>query len=515
VNKKVLVIGNNTEDTDNQTQKLAHNDLSRNHGLLQEGDAATKFGYYHSSIADASSGYLIETAKTFDEVILLDQPMKEWTSKKILLSTLKLFQDLERNSNYWGITVKYKDNRNTKIYNDWIQYFKTNKSFCIYPWVFCGDDGGTVNLCERSGKKMSDVQSIDDWGSNSEYKEIRQQMLDGKRMPENCSVCYEYEDKGMTSYRVHDSLDFIAELGIESIDDLEKIESPHYYDIRSSNKCNLMCRMCKPQHSHLLKKEFDQHPDLAKGSPQQGWDDNYKFSKLINTVDVNTLTDTHTVYLCGGEPTIMKETYSFMRNCIDAGNTDFKLTIGTNAHFFSETFWDLSKHFTQLHFSVSCDGYGVVNDYIRWNSNWDKLIENCEKIKSLGHQFTWNHVPTIWGIHRTHEFFEFASKNFPMELLYLQYNSVDLHSAFISPMIDECIESLRRTKETKLYHSDGKDCTSGIDSLLAHYESYQPEPEKVEKFFRWNDIMDSARNIKLKDYIPDLESYRPASLKDM
>jgi len=105
MNKKVLVIGNNTEDTDNQTQKLAQDNLSKNYGLLKEGDTPTKIGYYHSGIADASSGYLIEIAKTFDEVILLDQPMKEWTSKKLLLSTLKLFQELERNSNHWGITV--------------------------------------------------------------------------------------------------------------------------------------------------------------------------------------------------------------------------------------------------------------------------------------------------------------------------------------------------------------------------------------------------------------------------
>ena len=91
----------------------------------------------------------------------------------------------------------------------------------------------------------------------------------------------------------------------------------------------------------------------------------------------------------------------------------------------------------------------------------------------------------------------------------MQYNFVDLHSAFISPMIEEVKESLRLTQETKLYYSDGKDCKSGIDGLLEHYKYYKTEPEKVEKFFKWNDIMDSARNIMMVDYIPDLDAYRP------
>lgn len=507
MNKKVLVIGNNTEDTDIRTEILANNNKSKNFGLLQEDDDASEVGFYHSSLADASSGFLINTAKNFDEVILLDQPLSEWTSQKILLSTLKLFQDLERNSNYWGITVQYKDNHNIKIYNDWIQFFKTNKSFCIYPWINYSDDGGSVRLCARSNTKMLDVQSVDDWRTDSKYVKLRQKMLTGQRIPESCNSCYEYEDRGMTSYRVHDSLDYIAQLGIDSINDLEKIESPYYYEIRSSNKCNLMCRMCTPQYSHLLQREFDQHPELT--NKLQSFSKSYQYSNLGKSINIKGLTDKHTVYLTGGEPTVMKETYSFMRDCIDAGKTDFMLTIGTNANFLSDIFWELADHFTHLHFSVSVDGYGIVNDYIRWRSNWNDIIKNCEKIKSKGHLFTWNHVPTIWGIHRTHEFFEFASDNFPMESLYLQYNHVDLHSAFISPMIEEVVESLQRTKETKLYRSDGKDCKSGIDSLLAHYQTYKPEHDKVEKFFRWNDIMDNARNIKLIDYIPDLDSYRP------
>ena len=84
-------------------------------------------------------------------------------------------------------------------------------------------------------------------------------MLKGELIPEHCSICYEYESKGLTSYRVHDSLDYIAQLEINELDDLKEIKNPYYYEIRNGNKCNLQCRMCTPNHSHLLEREFKKY----------------------------------------------------------------------------------------------------------------------------------------------------------------------------------------------------------------------------------------------------------------
>jgi hypothetical protein len=234
----------------------------------------------------------------------------------------------------------------------------------------------------------------------------------------------------------------------------------------------------------------------------------YKKSS-IDQINIETLTKDHLVYLTGGEPMIMSETYKFMRRCIDLGKTDFSLTLGPNGMSLNDTFIELASHFKNgVHFSISIDGYGKVNDYVRWKSNFDQIMSNCYKLQSLGHMLSWNHVPTIWGIHKTHELFEHLSEKFPKVSLYLQYNRVDLHSAFSSPLIDETLKSLERTKETTLYFSDGKDCKSGIDSFYEHYKNYKLDKTHLEKFFTWNDAMDQARNIKLADYIPDLDNCR-------
>ena len=502
--KKILVLGNNDIDTDIQTSRLAKANGTTNWGLISEpGKTLVDAGYYHATLVDLPSKAIIEYAKQVDEVILLDQPRGEWTHSKIFLSTCKLMSEIEQNTD---AVVHYKDNKNIKQLEYWSNVFATNKSFCIYPWVSYSDSSGNgLVSCARSSVKLADPSSNLDWKNDPNYTAVRQKMLKGELLPDSCKTCYEYESKGLTGYRTHDSLDFIANLGIESIEDLDKIDQPYYYEIRLSNSCNLMCRMCTPVHSSLLEQEFNEHPELVL--PSQELTPGYTYTS-IDYIDIEKLTSKHQVYLTGGEPTIMKEVYAFMRRCIDMNKTDFEFTLGTNAQFFSKPFLDLAQQFSKMNFSVSIDGYGKVNDYIRWKSDFDTIISNCHLAQKLGCNISWNHVPTIWGIHRTHELFEYISDNFPFVTLYLQYNRVGLHSAFKSPLPEQVLKSLERCKQTSVYFNDGKDCQSGIDAFYKHYQNYEVDLVNLKKFFHWNDTMDRVRKIRLKDYIPDLDECR-------
>jgi len=508
--KKVLVLGANTADTDVQTSELAEKNHSINHGLLESIDQDfSKFGYYHTTILDLLPSDIIKIAKNFNQIVLLDQPKNLYSHQKVLLSTYKLIVELEKNSNLLGYTVEYKQNQNIKHLEYWTEYFKNNKSFCAYPFLAYSEARPFLSTCARGAVNLADLNktnNISDWRNNVKLNDIKKDMILGKKVPSNCAVCYEYEDQGLTGYRVHDSLDYIARLNINSVDDLVSIQNPYYYEIRVSDKCNLMCRMCSPNHSHLLAKEFRSNPELSIEG-QRLVNDHKKSS--IDSIPVENLTDNHLVYLTGGEPMIMTETYEFMRKCINLKKTNFNLTLGTNAMAVNDTFLELASQFEQkLHFSISIDAYGKVNDYIRWKSNFSQIMANCRRLQSAGHQLSWNHVPTIWGIHKTHELFEYLSNEFAGVPLYLQYNRVNLHSAFCSPLIDQTLESLERTRQTSLYFSDGKDCKSGIDSFYDHYKNYKLDKDHLKKFFAWNDIMDNARGIALADYIPDLDNCR-------
>lgn len=85
MSKKVLCLGNNTKDTDIRTRGLSKHDGSVCHGLLSELEKPLSLssyslpGYYHSSIYDIAFGRLIKLMDAFDQVLVLDQPVEEWS----------------------------------------------------------------------------------------------------------------------------------------------------------------------------------------------------------------------------------------------------------------------------------------------------------------------------------------------------------------------------------------------------------------------------------------------------
>jgi len=495
--KKILCLGNNNQDTDIRTTGLAKQNQTINHGLITDSTfVPVKPGYYHTTVIDIPGG-ILELSQRFDQIVLLDQPVSEWSHYKPLLSSYKLLVELEKQ----GKDTVYKNNSNIQSYINFDHLLKENKSFCIYPWIEKVENNGYLTLCNRSKKKIAMLHEVTDWKNDSNYQYVRQKMLQGEQLPEYCSYCYDYENKGIESYREFETKDWISKLNINSIEDLDKITNPYYYEVRLSNKCNLMCRGCDPMFSHLIEKEFKLHNIPIKNK-------DYKYTH-IDIVDVGTLTKDSRVYLAGGEPTIMVDVLAFMRNCIAQGKTDFELTFGTNGFKISSTFLELASHFKNLNFSVSLDGFGRVNDYWRHGSDWDTIIKNAHLLQDQGHSVNINTVPGIYNVTNLHLLFEFLDREFPKSTAYLQISYTDFQSAYNHPNSELVVESMKRCQQTKVYHADGKSCKTCIDSLHEYY-SKNPKCDLnlLKQFFEYNDRLDQIRNIRLADYIPELEACR-------
>jgi hypothetical protein len=501
LNKKILCLGNNNEDTDVRTSQLAEQNNTINHGLITDSSVVPVYpGYYHTTILDLSFGDIVELAKHFDQIIFFDQPVSQWSHWKPMLSTYKIMLKLEQ----LGYDTVYKNNTNIEKYKVFYQMLEQNKSFCIYPWINLVEEHGHLNVCARSTKKVTTIQQLKDWKTDPEYTKVRQDMLAGKILPDHCEYCYNYERKGLESYRQFETKEWISKLGISSIEDLHNIDRPYYYEIRLSNKCNLMCRSCKPEHSHLIDQEYKkfkiEHPTASQQT--------FKYSSLDH-VDILKLTPDTRVYLTGGEPTIMSEVLLFMEQCIALNKTDFDFTLGTNAAKLSPKFLKLSSHFTNMNFSVSLDGHGKINDYWRWGSDWDTVIKNTHILQNQGHTISINCVPGIYNVTNLHLLYEFLDQEFPHAGIYLQINHVGLQSAYNHPNSELVVESMTRCQQTKTYHVDGKSNQTTIDALLNYY-SNNPKynVQDLQAFFDYNDQLDRARNVRLGDYIPELEACR-------
>ena len=311
---------------------------------------------------------------------------------------------------------------------------------------------------------------------------------------------------GHDSARQFESLEWVMNLRLKDKQDLKTVKYPVSYEIRPSNKCNVMCRICDDKHSHLIENE-----NKLLGIPVVT--DTWKMQTFpYHMIDFDTV---ERIYWAGGEPTIMPEFYEFLRRCIQNNQVDFDLNIGTNGQKISETMWDLLDEFPRVTFSVSFDGYKKINDYIRWGTDFDTMRQNCFRMLERGHVLAFQSVISIWNAHRVHEIYEFYDRDFPgcNSLVQPAGGLASYMGPWHNPLRQQVLDSMRKCQQTKVYYNAGRNTKDVVNEIIDRFERYDYDPKILSKFFEYNDRLDRVRNCRLGDYIPELEQARSLIIK--
>lgn len=491
---KTLCLGNNSVLTDQQTHELAEQDSTVNHGLLSELEKILDFdnlnlldGFYHTSILDISVGRIKKLSKLFDRVIVLDQPVNVWNYPDEFYMTQNLALGLET-------PVVWKNTNGKQQVEYWQNLVTTNPSFCIFPFIELLTSNNYTNVCCRSSKPVVDIRELENFATDKNYVAIRNKMLSGELVPDHCKSCYKLESSGILSARQQETVEWAVRLGLQTTEDLKNITQPVYFEVRPSNVCNIMCRICSPTYSNGIEKEWR----------KLGWID--QDEKILNSnFDIINLDSLKKLYVAGGEPTAMPEFYNFLQQCIDSNNTDFEFIVNTNAVKLTDRALELFSHFKDLHFVVSIDGYKLANDYSRWGSKWDTVISNAKTLYNRGHKVTFNCAISLYTIFSFRKLVEFLESNFPKSLLH--GNLVDNVYAFVFVFPQTLIDDLRSIRNSNNYNSDNL-FASYVDSLIQLAESSTLNKKQLQHFFDYNDTLDISRNSCLNDYIPELEQLR-------
>jgi hypothetical protein len=495
---KILYLGNNTADTDVRVRRLAHRTQQICHGLLSELDGeipdTLHNGLYHSSVYDVEYGRLSELAKNFDCVIMLDQSKEQYSHPDAFYKTVRLIKQIP---NGQFLDASYATD--IDFFQNLVQ---TNKSFCIFPFIALltnvRDDGYTTTCC-HSSEPITHVSKITDWREDHGYNHIRAKMINGELLPKHCNACYTSENKNILSARQQETVEWANRLNLTSLKDLNTISRPVYYEVRPSNICNLQCRMCGPQWSHLIGREYKKNNLISKLPPPQR-----------TQFDIVDFTNLKKIYIAGGEPTAMPEFYRFLDSCIQNNQTNFELWINTNANKLSNRFKQQLQHFSHLAFIISVDGVDSLNHYIRWPSDWNTIVENMHYLRKNNYTISINTTVSIYNVLGLYDLLQFFDMEFPGMLIHasLCKSSNDILSAMRFPDVDLALRRLRPIKQLRCYKNDSL-LQSFVDNLIIHYES-GPEIDliKLKEFFKFNDTLDQSRNVKLIDYIPNLEQAR-------
>jgi molybdenum cofactor biosynthesis enzyme MoaA len=377
---------------------------------------------------------------------------------------------------------------------------KQNKSFCILPFIHIHvSEKNNIKLCclAEDNMKLATYAEDFDFATDPDYQDVRAKLLAGERIP-HCTKCYELEDGGAESTRIRDTNEWVAKLNLTRTEDLRS--KLIYYDIRNDNLCNLSCRMCNPQFSSQLVKEYK---TLGWGD----WPAEPRSFGFNSVVDMNTV---QKIYVAGGEPSLMPEFRTFLKRAVDAGRTDIDIRISTNTTNLNREYRDLLSQFSNLNIVCSIDGYNQVNRYIRWPADWPTIVENIKGLQAITPNVSFNVTVSIWNIARLSELIDFFDSTFERPLILLNQVTWPPEQKFETfPNKAVALADLERVKLSKSYQTDQwAGLKSKIDYFTSVLENSAVDLDNLKKFFEYNDALDQVRGVKLVDYIPELEQAR-------
>lgn len=269
----------------------------------------------------------------------------------------------------------------------------TSKTYCVMPWlnISVDPDGSIKPCCEAhyhfkkpDGSKFNlGSDKIEDIYNSEDFVNMRTSMLEGKPVT-GCETCYRNEEMSGHSSRTYNNAHWkikftkpVAEINIK------------YFDLRFGNLCNLMCRSCNPRNSSQLEKELKllSNTNISKyiGS---GYDYDINQWYLTDTFDKNIESQIHNIkwlYITGGEPTIVEKNIELLEKIIAAGRSkSITLSFNTNMTNTKPKFYELIKQFRHVICISSIDGYGDMQEYLRYPSDWNQISHNLKELIDIG-----------------------------------------------------------------------------------------------------------------------------------
>ena len=416
-----------------------------------------------------------------------------------------------------------------------------SKTFCNYPWrhlyvhttghqkICCMSED---NITKEDGYRQYNMKKdsvLDSW--NSEYmKNIRLKMIGGEEIS-NCKKCVTAEAQGLQSMRtIYDKEYYIA----STASDGSVGHSPKHMELHFGNTCNLHCKMCSQQFSHVIGKELlkmgEQDPEFLQWVKKESgvlnnWTgeldisyDWYKNDRVKKSIFQHVSDNVEQLVVIGGEPTIIREFYELLEYCHTENTLKNKtLTITTNMTNTNKNLstWLGSVKSFALHASI--DGLDERNKYIRFPCDWQSVLSSIRfyqdviKKHNNGH-FSFAPAIQLLNIDQLPELCEFFIDNFTSPRCSIAWISqvrypIICDYAILPQKYKLEISNKLENSAGKVQHRETK------KNLLAHSKDLRTENFITEQkstyqkmFVRYNDQQDRFRKkTTWRQLLPALE----------
>jgi len=399
--------------------------------------------------------------------------------------------------------------------------------------VSFGSDGHSRPCCAIDTHYWSythhladDISNFDEWYNNEDLVKVREDLNNGVWNP-ICNLCKIREEAGQPSTRqiFNHTLSEIEERTGRSWENPESVitnyDNIFLLDITVGNKCNSSCLMCNPSASDMWKKE----QETITGEPILWYEKNW-FNEANALQLVDKLPNLRAIQFVGGEPTINKDHIAMLEKLVATGRSkDITLGYVVNLTAISESLIDLWSQFGTKHITVSIDGLGPVNEYIRYPFTWDKVNRGLERIKAQALKHKDYHIGlsltviplNILSLDETLLWWEEQAQAHPHMLKSIPHVQCVNNPTYFDPvympdnMKAECQKTMDRLAEKmKAIGLEGK-YDSVIENIQNNIIDKQvPEEDRIREWTHMQNFclsLDKHRDRDIFEYLPFMKNY--------
>ncbi len=412
-------------------------------------------------------------------------------------------------------------------------------TFCAIPWVHLfGDELGHLRPCcmaignrlddnlDESGKPHTVHRDLERGWNSPFMKGLRKDFLEGRR-PSVCARCFTDEDLSMRSYRQNSNVTFA-----DNIDEALAATTPdgavpmtfiRSVDLRLGNLCNLKCRMCSPVSTKLLIPEWKAlfpMTEVEKGqlaylervdwfSSDAFWENCERFIPSIERL-----------HFGGGEPLLITRMLDFLAKVVESGRAgEIYLSYVSNLTSLPARVTKLWPAFKDVRIVVSLDGYGPVDEYIRFPSRFEQVTGNIRRLIDDPQSFNCakvsvNTTVQAYNVLRLADLFEFMfSLHSPAFVVYPRLSLLYQSSAYSIQVLPAELKELAASRlRAFVQRWDGRwpeqgekldRFLHGIDGVIEHLFAGDLSDELPE-FIRRTLVYDQSRGQDIKAVLPEL-----------
>lgn len=364
------------------------------------------------------------------------------------------------------------------------------------------------------------------WVNSDALVSLRSKLLNNQWDP-ICNLCRGRERHGQESTRqiFNNTLQQLEKTSNKNLHVYESVlpdlSNIFLLDITVGNTCNSACLMCNASVSSLWKKEQEIITGKKINWISPDW---FTEEQIPNLID--NLPNLSAIQFLGGEPTINEPHIFLLKRLISQGRAK-NITLGyvTNLTGVSDELVELWSHFSTKHITISIDGVGPVNEYIRYPFTWKKVVSQLENLKEISNQQGNYHIGlshtvislNLLTLDTLIDWWETQLETNSNMLKNLPHIQCVNNPSYFDPvyMPDEMKEKARETllRLTKL--ADDRHLGEKYSSVINHIATsviYNQVDSKIQ-LSKWIEMqnfiqsLDKHRNRNIFNYIPYLKEY--------